>query len=40
LRVRYKASHYIGVVLCVGGAICLIFTDTRDVGSNGTDKIA
>jgi len=39
LRVRYKASHYIGVVLCVGGAICLIFTDTRDVGSNARNEL-
>ncbi|XP_065057905.1 solute carrier family 35 member F2-like [Rhopilema esculentum] len=39
LRVRYKASHYIGVVLCVAGAVCLIFTDTRDTQQNAKNEL-
>ena len=41
LRIRYKVLHYVGVVVCISGAVCLLFTDGGDSSkdSNGTIPI-
>ncbi|XP_066922154.1 solute carrier family 35 member F2-like [Clytia hemisphaerica] len=39
LRIRYKVIHYIGVILCIGGAVCLIFTDGNDKSNNARNEI-
>eukprot|EP00794_Sanderia_malayensis_P000161 gene161-773_t len=39
LGVRYKPLHYIGVALCVAGAACLIFTDTRNESNNAKNEL-
>ena len=40
LRIRYKVIHYIGVLLCIGGAVCLMFTDGEDHSGNGNNFIS
>lgn len=35
LRIRYKVIHYAGVILCIAGAVSLVFLDGGDTKSNG-----
>ena len=39
LRIRYKVIHYVGVLLCIGGAVCLMFTDGEDHSENGRNDL-
>lgn len=39
LRVRYKIIHYVGVVLCISGAVCLMLTDGGGEKANAPNEI-
>ena len=34
LQVRYKATHLVGILLCISGLVCIVLSDLRDSASS------
>ena len=39
LRIRYKIIHYAGVIICIAGAVSLVFLDGGDGVDNGKSNL-